>query len=90
MKKGIWRRNLNIGSICKFAFTLFVIGLLIGCTKKETQQSYNLKYLELREEAAKKCSSLGKLYLAHFTPDLESWEVICYQESPVKFFHYQI
>lgn len=66
------------------------IVLLTSCTRggliKEYKEDYDFFYYTAMEE----CPKHGQVYIQHYSPDLISWEVLCYQSSPVRFFTYVI
>ena len=67
--------------------TVLILMLLISCNNAE---DYREEHQSLNGEALKTCEMHGQIYSLHYTTDLKSYEVQCYQESPLRFFYYKI
>jgi hypothetical protein len=78
----IYKRNFKLNSFIKFFFAISVMLLLIGCERQYTQKEYKENYNQMTSIAMDKCKSHGQIYIQHYTPDLEVWEVACLQKSP--------
>ena len=76
----------------KINITLLLLLLLLftGCTKSYTPSEMRdkifISHAEVEDIAIRSCTDYGQSYLLHYTEDLKSWSVVCYQESPVKHF----
>ena len=68
--------------------TLLTLLLLAGCVTKIDAEEYQFQINSQIEWGKKECLKHGQTYLMIHTYDLEKYPVVCYQESPMRFFEY--
>jgi len=90
MKQNIFIRNFKVLSFIKFFFVILVISLLTSCTTRGLRKDFKEDYAFYTQIGLEECEKHGQFYVQHYSPDLETWEVLCFQKSPVRHFTYII
>lgn len=73
----------------KILFLLLLL-LLVGCSDKVSVEDYQSNLINYRNAGALECSKHGQNFVMIRSADLKTYEAVCYQESPFRFFEYKL